>query len=121
MAAQSSPGRFEERVDAALAAWVGGAGRHARAVLWGVGALTLVALGWAATHLGVNSDNIRMLAERLPVRQRHDEFARVFPNLTNALLIVVDAPTPEAARGAARARAGRLAARDDRFRDVFVP
>lgn len=121
MADETAGGRFEERLDAALAAWVAFADRRARPLLRAVLALTLLALGWAVTHLGVDSDNIRMLAERLPVRQRHDAFARVFPNLTNALLIVVDAPAPEDAREAARRLAERLAARDDRFHDVFVP
>lgn len=119
--AQATRGRFEARLDAALAGWVLWADRRARAVLRGALALTALALGWAATHLGVNSDNIRMLDEDLPVRQRHDEFARLFPNLTNALLVVVDGPTPEAARNAARALADRLAARGDAFRDVYVP
>ncbi len=115
------PRSAEARLDAALDAWVGLVERHARVVVWMVLAVTVASLGWAATHLGVNSDNIRMLGEELPVRQRHDEFARVFPNLTNALLVVVDGPTPEATRRAADALALRLSERPEQIRDVFQP
>lgn len=111
----------EARLDDALDAWVGSVERHARLVAWAVLLVTLGSLGWAATHLGVNSDNIRMLGEDLPVRQRHDEFARVFPNLTNALLVVVDGPTPEATRRAADALALRLSAQPEHFVEVFRP
>jgi hopanoid biosynthesis associated RND transporter like protein HpnN len=112
---------FERRVDAVLARWVGFVERYAAAVAWAIVALTLVALGIAAARLGINSDNIRLLGEELPVRQRHDEFARVFPNLTNALLVVVDGPTPEAARQGAERLAARLAGRSGDFTDVYLP
>jgi hopanoid biosynthesis associated RND transporter like protein HpnN len=121
MRGAAAPRSAEARLDAALDAWVGFVERRARLVVWTVLVVTLGSLGWAATHLGVNSDNIRMLGEDLPVRQRHDEFARVFPNLTNALLVVIDGPTPEATRRTAEALASRLAAQPDRFRDVFRP
>lgn len=111
----------ETRLDAVLDAWVGFVGRHPRRVVLGVLAGTILAFGWAATHLGVNSDNLRMLGEESPVRQRHDAFARVFPNLSEALLVVVDGPTPTATRRAAEALEQKLAARDASFRDVFRP
>jgi len=112
---------FEARVDAALGRWVGFVERHAGATAWTIVALTLAALALAAGRLGINSDNIRMLGEDLPVRQRHDEFARVFPNLTNALLVVVDGPTPEAARNGAQELSERLLQRRDAFADVYLP
>ncbi len=121
MTGAAAPRSAEARLDAALDAWVGFVERRARFVVWSVLAATLMSLAWAATHLGVNSDNIRMLGEDLPVRQRHDEFARVFPNLTNALLVVVDGPTPEATREAADALAVRLSAQPELFVDVFRP
>ncbi len=121
MTGDAAPRRAEARLDAALDAWVGLVERHARLVVWSVLAVTVLSLGWAATHLGVNSDNIRLLGEDLPVRQRHDEFARLFPNLTNALLVVIDGPTPAATRRAADALAPRLASRPELFRDVFRP
>ncbi|HEY8495055.1 MAG TPA: MMPL family transporter, partial [Myxococcota bacterium] len=118
---RSEASGFEARVDVALGRWVAFVERRAAATAWTIAALALVALVIAATRLGIDSDNIRLLGEDLPVRQRHDAFARVFPNLTNALLVVVDGPTPEAARSGAQALAERLAARRDAFTDVYLP
>ena len=64
---------------------------------------------------------IRLIAEHLPFRQRHDRFAALFPNLTNAFLVVVDGPTPARAGSAAEALAARLAAQPERFHDVYLP
>lgn len=114
-------GRFEARVDAALAACIGFAGRRARAVVAGTLLGTTVVGGLAASRFAVDSDPIRLIAEHLPFRQRHDRFAALFPNLTNALLVVVDAPTPARAGSAAEALAARLAAQTGRFHDVYLP
>jgi hopanoid biosynthesis associated RND transporter like protein HpnN len=114
-------GRFESRVDAALAACIGFAERRARAVVAGTLLLTALVGGLAARRFAVDSDPIRLIAEHLPFRQRHDRFAALFPNLTNALLVVVDASTPAQAGSAAEALAARLAAQPERFHDVYLP
>ncbi len=114
-------GRFETRVDAVIAACIDFAERRARAVLVGTLVLTCLAGGLVATRFAVDSDPIRLIAEHLPFRQRHDRFAALFPNLTNALLVVVDAPSPAQARSAAEALSARLAAQPERFHDVYLP
>jgi hopanoid biosynthesis associated RND transporter like protein HpnN len=113
--------RFEARTDAAIAACIGWAERRARAVVVGTLVLTTLLAGFAVTRFGVDSDPIRLISERLPFRQRHDRFAALFPNLTNALLIVVEGQSPAQARSAAERLAGRLAPQRERFRDVYVP
>lgn len=114
-------GRFEARADAAIAACIGWAERRARGVVVGTLVLTAVLGGYAVARLGVDSDPIRLISERLPFRQRHDRFAALFPNLTNALLIVVEGQSPAQARTAAEKLAARLAPQRERFRDVYVP
>jgi hopanoid biosynthesis associated RND transporter like protein HpnN len=113
--------RFEARVTSLLCAWVDGVGRHARAVVAAALAITLLLGLYTARNLGVNSDNLRLIAEDLPFMQRHREFARLFPLLSNALIVVVDGKSPELARDGADALARALEARPQRFRDAFVP
>jgi hopanoid biosynthesis associated RND transporter like protein HpnN len=61
------------------------------------------------------------MAEDIPFRIAWEEFSARFPTLDEALLVVVDAETPELARESADVLAAHLQARDDAFRDVFVP
>lgn len=96
---------------------------HARAALTAsvILALTLVLGVYAAFNLGVNSNNLELISADLPSRQNHAAFSEHFPNLENALLIVIDGETPELAReGAEKLEAG-LRARPDRFEDVYRP
>ncbi len=65
-------------------------------------AVSGIALGLAASGLGIDSNTIELFPEDLPARQNHDAFVAIFPDLESALLIVIDAETPEAARDAAQ-------------------
>lgn len=101
-------------------AWVGASIRHAGGVILAVFVSTLALGGYAATHLGVNMDNeSTLLAEYLPVQRRARAFQKRFPVLNDALLVVVDAPTAEAARTASRRLSEALEARPDVASDVF--
>jgi hopanoid biosynthesis associated RND transporter like protein HpnN len=114
-------GRFEARVGDLLCAWVDFVGRHARGVVALAVLLTLLLGLFTARNLGVNSDNLRLIAEDLPFMQRHREFARSFPILSNVLLVVIDGENPEIARDAADALIEALEARPHRFREAFLP
>ena len=104
-----------------IAGWVDGAARRSGWVIGLCGAITVFAGFYAATELGVNSDNVQMVAEDLPSRRNHEAFARLFPNLENALLVVIDAETPELAREASARLAERLRADPEYAKDAYVP
>ncbi len=93
---------FETRISRWLIAWVDGARRNSGRVIAGCMSVTVAAAIYAALFLGINSDNVRLISEDLPSRQNHEEFAALFPNLDNALLVIVDGETPERARAASR-------------------
>ena len=84
-------------------------------------AVTLLLGVYTFLNLGVNSNNLELISPELPSRVHHATFSKHFPNLENALLVVIDGKTPELARdGAERLEAGLLA-QPDRFEDVYLP
>lgn len=112
---------MDEVVGRALHAWIARLHAQATAVVWGLLVLTLLLGVYAVQNLGVNSDNLALLSPDLPSRRNHAEFSRHFPNLENALLVVIDGDTPELAREGADKLVAAL--RDDsrRFEDVYLP
>ena len=83
--------------------------------------VTLASGYYAGANLGINSDTIQLFPEDLPARRNHDAFVAVFPNLENALLIVVDAATPEAARNASEQLVQILSRDPVNFETVYLP
>lgn len=95
--------------------------RHAPWVVAASLALAVLALGWAATHLGVNSNTDDLLAEDLPHRRHHAELTRHFGDSGHDLILVVDGPTVTLAQEATTALTERLAADVGRFEKVVAP
>jgi hypothetical protein len=113
--------RFDELIGRILTRWVGLVLANATWVVGAVLVLALVLLGYTVAFLGINSDNLSLLSEDVPSRRALDEFAELFPILNNALLLVVDAETPELARDAASQLSAQLGQQTDRFTNVFIP
>jgi hypothetical protein len=84
-------------------------------------ALTLVFLVFIFFRLGINSDNLSLVSDDLESRKNHAAFAALFPNLEEAMLIVVDGKTPALARDATDALAEALSAQTETFKHVYVP
>jgi hopanoid biosynthesis associated RND transporter like protein HpnN len=112
---------MEALVGGAVAGLVDGARRRAAAVAAVYLIATLAAAAYTARHLGFNTDGKSLLPPDLLSRDAAKAFERSFPSLDDALLVVVDAESPEAARNGARALAARLRARPDRFANVVAP
>ena len=104
-----------------LDSWLNWVTSHPAWVLAGFLVLTALALYLSATRLGVNSDPIDMLDEKLPFRQTHEQYQQQFPSLNDNLLAVIEAPTPEQASLAARQVKEALARRADVINGVFWP
>jgi predicted RND superfamily exporter protein len=81
--------------------------------------VAVIAGAGAVRYLGINSDNVQLLAEDLPSRLNQEAFAKIFPNLENALLVVVDADTPELARSASKTLIDRLEGESGRFEHAY--
>jgi len=106
----------------ALARGVEAAGRHPRAVVGVALACALASIAVVASgRLRIDTDTIRLFPENLPARVAHERFTRLFPDLENALFIVVDAPNAPLAREIARDIATRLRGDPAHFSDAYVP
>lgn len=57
---------------------------------------------YTANNLGVHTDTTDMLSEDVPFRVNHKRYKEAFPQYEDALLLVVDAPTPEQAHAVAK-------------------
>src|SRR5579872_907535 len=76
--------------------------RHFRSVIL-VGLLLAAASAfYAARHFAINTDINDLLSAQLPWRQHEINFQQAFPQTVELIIVDVHAPTPEAAKGAAR-------------------
>ncbi|MBX3628997.1 MAG: MMPL family transporter [Nitrosomonas sp.] len=57
---------------------------------------------YTANNLGIHTDTTDMLSEEVPFRVNHKRYKEAFPQYEDALLLVLDAPTPEQAHAAAK-------------------
>jgi uncharacterized protein len=76
---------------------------------------------YARRHFAIDTDTSQLISSALPWRQRELALAAAFPQRTDTIVVVVDAPTPELADGSARALAEALAKKPDLFRAVRRP
>ena len=105
----------------ALARWVALALRNGPAVIVATSLVCAGAGFYAYRNLGFNVDPKDLFSKDLSFQRMSRLFEARFPTLTDSLLVVVEADTPEATRSAAEALAGRLAARSEVFGSVYFP
>jgi len=103
-----------------LAQWVGLAYRRPVLVLL-VAALLSAAAGYAASGLRIDTDTTDMLARDLPFRQHNAALTEAFPQFSDTLAVVVEAPTAEQAEAAAASLAEALRRHPALFERVFYP
>jgi hopanoid biosynthesis associated RND transporter like protein HpnN len=73
---------------------------------------------YSVNHFAINTDINRLISPDLPWRQREHALRAAFPQGSNIILAVVDAPTSEAAGKATTMLADALSGRPDVFRSV---
>jgi hypothetical protein len=112
---------LDDHLTAWLIRWVQGVRRRLGLVLLVEASVTVALLVFVLPHLGINMDHKKLIDPDLPFQRTAAEFARYFPTLDDALLVVVDGPTPETTREAAGRLRERLRADRKIFRDVYEP
>ena len=104
-----------------LVRWVDAVRRRARLIVVSTSLITAALSVYTALALGINSDNVGLVPDTLPSRQAHENFIRHFPNLEEAIFVVIDAATPELAREAADQLVERLREEPETITRVYQP
>ena len=90
--------------------------------VWGVIVLALFLAAtsgaYAVHHFAIDTNVNNLISRDLPWRQRELDYQAAFPQSTQLILVVVDAPTPEEASAATRALASNLSTEPKVFRSV---
>jgi hopanoid biosynthesis associated RND transporter like protein HpnN len=105
----------------ALASWTRQVQRHAVAILVLIGAATGWAAWYTANNLAIKTSTADMIAAKTPFRRDAIAFDAAFPQFSDLIVAVIDAPTAAGARAAARSLANGLQRRPDLFHRVEAP
>jgi hopanoid biosynthesis associated RND transporter like protein HpnN len=76
---------------------------------------------YTVNHFRIDTELTDMISDKLPYRKLEKEFQSVFPQLTNTLVVVIDADTPESARIQREKLAERLKKMTGLFKGVYAP
>ncbi|WP_421710231.1 MMPL family transporter [Algihabitans sp.] len=104
-----------------LAGWLDRLQRRALPVLLLASLFTAACLWYVAEGLGIDTGTTDMIASDVPFRQNDSRFDALFPQFSDTIVAIVEAPTPEDASQAAGALALRLSNRPELFRDIYQP
>ena len=98
--------------------FVGWTSRHPLQIIIAFVLLTAFSGLYVVRHFSINTDVNALISADLPWRQRELAYESAFPQSTQGILAVVDAPTPELAGAAATALADQLSQHDGLFRSI---
>ncbi|HXX53291.1 MAG TPA: MMPL family transporter, partial [Thermodesulfovibrionales bacterium] len=114
-------GRAKDYPSRLLAWWVTSVQSHASLVMVIVLIITGGILLYCFTHFSINVDTSNMLSEKLQCRQLEKDLSGAFPNLSDTIVIVLDAETEELAHSARTQLAERLRKERGLFKSVYEP
>ena len=104
-----------------LVGWVDWVRRSALGVIPVAVAVTVAAVWFTATHMGINTDTTDMLSPDLEFRRHSRALSEAFPQLSDNLLVVIDGDNPDLANDAAELLGERLRRQPELFGGVFDP
>jgi hopanoid biosynthesis associated RND transporter like protein HpnN len=110
-----------DRLGLFLAAWTRGVLARPRLVALAFLGLAVLAGGYAAQRLGVNTDTANMIDASLPWRRDYNDYRAAFPVRDRNLVIVVDAPSSRAADAFTAALLAELRREPELYRSVLLP
>ena len=92
---------------------------------WVLLVFTLIICGsslhYTINNLGVNTNTAEMLSPDLPFQKSRQQTEAAFPHDAGAIILVIDAQTPEETSQAAIKLANTLAAQKQHFNSVYIP
>jgi uncharacterized protein len=109
---------FSNRV---LAWWVGHVERRYLLVIVSFTLVTFGILAYLVGNFRINDDLTNMISDKLPFRHLEKELSREFPQLTDVMVVVVDADSAGTAMDARQRLADRLKKERRLFKSVYEP
>jgi len=104
-----------------LSWWVGLVERRHLLVILSFALGTLGILAYSVANFKINDDLTNMISEKLPFRHLEKQLFREFPQLTDVIVVVVDADSVGEAIDARRSLAERLRKDGKLFKSVYEP
>ena len=80
-----------------------------------------ISLTYTARNLGINTDTTEILSQDLPFLQDRARFIKAFPQDDQAVLVVVDAKTPEQATQALNYLGAQFKNEKQQIKSVYIP
>lgn len=111
----------ESRSRRLLARWVAFVQLHALSVVAVAFLLTAGILYFTLTHFRMNTDLNSLMSDSLSYRRLQNDFTHAFPQLSDTIVMVIDADTPELAADVRGHVAQRLRAEKAVCKDVYEP
>ena len=95
--------------------------RRARLVALAALLLSVVSVYYTAHHITMDTDEAKLLSDKLDWRQREIVMDKAFPGLTDQLVVVVDGGSADEAEDATRLLTAKLKSDTEHFRSVHRP
>ena len=78
-------------------------------------------LAYAVINFKINTDLTDMVSNKLPFRKTYKAFRAAFPNLSDTIVIVIEADSPELAQHTQKLLSERLFHKKEVFKSVYLP
>ena len=83
--------------------------------------ITVVILAYTVTHFKINTDLNDMVSDKLPFRKIEIDYGDAFPQLSDTIVVVINAHTPELASHARKLMAQSLMKEKSIFKTIYIP
>ena len=113
--------RYKEYSGQLLEWWAGFVQSHPALVIIVALIATGAALGYAVVNFRINVDVAGMISSKLRFRQLEDDFAKAFPNLSDTIVVVIEADNADLAISSRERLAERLRQDTKLFKSVYEP
>ncbi len=111
----------KEYIQKILSWWVDTVQRHARTIFLAALVSTALVFFYSLLHFNINLDASNMISSKLHYRQVEKDFIQAFPNLSNTIVLVIDAKNADLALSTRDRLVEGLKKKNDLFKNMFVP
>lgn len=104
-----------------LAWWVDVVQRHAKTIIALVLVITGGILAYSINNFRINLDTANMISSKLHFRKVEMDYYKAFPNLTNTIVLVIEARTADSAMSTRDRLVDEIRKRSSLFKSFYVP